>query len=581
MHGISAKYDHLSPVSLTEIRDAEKSVFRLDAAQVPAGTKRLESCLDFLDAQAGTQGYYIVPSKSTCFLMKFRPREDTEYENPEPLMTMFGAKVGETASLIVTETMRFDYRLRTVVQDNHYTISMVYDLTAVDLYEDIILSVYTLTGDAADYNGIARKYRTLQEAKLHLVPLAERVKTDPVMAYAADNMPIIRIRMGWKPVPTPVPEQTPDNEPPMHVACTFRQVEDLMEAMKGQGIEKAEFCLVGWNRKGHDGRWPQAFPVEPELGGEEGLKELTAHADRLGYRVVCHTNNTDAYTVADCWDPEDIIRRKDGTIATTAVNWNGGAYWSGGRTYELCPRIAYEKHQARDFAQMASLGFHGFHYIDVIAIISPRSCFHKDHPLNAEQSAAYINKLLARAKQQFGGAASEGGFDFAAENLDFALYVGFNQIKGIPAVADEIIPLWQLVYHGYILSNPSAETVNYVIKEPMNRLRFHEFGGTPAFYINSKFVDTDGKNWMGDVDLYCATPEQQQDAARQIRKQLDDCAPLASRQLAFMDRHEAVAPGVYRVTYSDGYQVYVNLTETDFVCDGFTVPALDLIQVKV
>ena len=581
MCGISAKFDNLSPIPLAEFRESEKTTYRLEAAQVPAGTGRLEICLDFLDARAGMEGYYIVPSKSTCFLMKFLPREDTEYANPEPLMTMFGAKIGDTASLIVTETMRFDYHLRTQVCGGQYTISMVYDLTQIDLYEDIVLSVYTLTGDAADYNGIARKYRSLQEAKLNLVPLAERIKTDPVMAYAADNMPIIRIRMGWKPVPTPVAEQTPENEPPMHVACTFRQVEDLMEAMKRQGVEKAEFCLVGWNRKGHDGRWPQVFPVEPELGGEEGLKQLTAHADRLGYRVVCHTNNTDAYTIADCFDPEDMIRRKDGSISTTAVNWNGGAYWSGGRTYELCPQIAYEKHQVRDFDQMQSLGFHGFHYIDVIAIISPRSCFHKDHPLNAEQSAAYINKLLVRSRQQFGGAASEGGFDFAAENLDFALYVGFNQINGLPTVADEIIPLWQLVYHGYILSNPSAETVNYVIKEPMNRLRFHEFGGIPAFYINSKFVSTEGKNWMGDVDLFCTTPEQQEEAARQIKKQLDDCAPLAQRQLAFMDRHEIIAPGISRVTYSDGWQVYVNRTDTDYVCDNLTIPAWDLVQVKV
>ena len=65
MHGISAKFDNLTPVSLVEVREAEKTVFRLDAAQVPAGTKRLEICLDFLDAQAGTEGYYIVPSKST------------------------------------------------------------------------------------------------------------------------------------------------------------------------------------------------------------------------------------------------------------------------------------------------------------------------------------------------------------------------------------------------------------------------------------------------------------------------------------------------------------------------------------
>lgn len=569
---ISAKFDEHPPVALHQTQDEEKRTFRLDAHQVPPETRRLEICLDFLSADAGTDGYYIVPSKSTCFLMKFRPREDTEFENPEPLMTMFGAKHGSTATLVVTETMRFDYRLRMAVRGGRYTLSMVYDLTKIDLYEDLVLSVYSLTGNDADYNGVARKYRSIQETRLNLVPIAQRVKTDPVMAYAVDNMPIIRIRMGWKPVPTQVPEQTPENEPPMHVACTFQQVEDLMDAMKRQGIEKAELCLVGWNRMGHDGRWPQIFPVEPALGGEDGLKKLTAHADRLGYRVVCHTNNSDAYSVAECWDPEDIIREKDGSMSVNNV------YWSGGRMYNLCPQIAYEKYQAQDYAQMRPLGFHGFHYIDVIAIVSPHSCFHKDHPLNAEQTSTYINRILARARAEFGGAASEGGYDFAAENLDFALYVGFNLTAGLPPVADEIIPLWQLVYHGYILSNPSAETVNYIIKGSENRLRFHEFGGIPAFYINSKFVDTDGKNWMGDVDLFCATPEQQEETARQIKRQLDDCAPMAPRQLAFLDRHDFLANGVFQTTYSDGFRIVVNLTDTDYVCDTIRVPAHNLVQ---
>ena len=30
--------------------------------------------------------------------------------------------------------------------------------------------------------------------------------------------------------------------------------------------------------------------------------------------------------------------------------------------------------------------------------------------------------------------------------------------------ADARVPLWQLVYNGIILSNPSAETVNYMVK---------------------------------------------------------------------------------------------------------------------
>lgn len=575
MSDIYARADEALRLPLRECRNDDGSVtYHLPAGDVPQETKRLEVCLEFLSARAGMEGYYIVPCVSSCFLMKFISRENTECEVTQHLMTMFGAKLGDEAKLVVTETMRFDYCLRAVVKDGKYTLSMVYDLTKIDLYEDIVLRVYPLTGEEADYNGVARKYRQFQEQKLRLVPLAERAKREPEIAYALDNMPIIRIRMGWKPVPTQVPEQTPENEPPMHVACTFEQVEELMEAMKRQGIEKAELCLVGWNRKGHDGRWPQVFPVEPALGGEEGLKKLTAHAERLGYRIVCHTNNSDAYSVADCWNPEDIIRKKDGSMSVNNV------YWSGGRMYNLCPRMAYEKYQPADYERMQDLGFHGFHYIDVLTVVSPRSCFHKDHPLNAEQTVGYINKILARARAQFGGAASEGGFDFAAENLDYALYVGFNLIKGRLPVADEVIPLWQLVYHGYILSNPWTETVNYVIKEPVNRLRFHEFGGLPTFYINSKFVDTDGGNCMGDVDLYCATPAQQEESARLIKKGLDDCAMLAGRQTAFMDRHEKLAEGVYRTTYSDGWQVVVNLNDKDY-CDGdLRVPAQDMIQVK-
>ena len=574
MSGIYAKLDGALRLMFKERLNSDGSAtYTLPAGDVPPETKRLEVCLDFLNARAGTEGYYIVPSVSACFLMKFIPREDTEYETTAHLMTMFGARLGDEAKLVVMEAMRFDYCLRTAVRKGQYTISMVYDLTKIDLYEDIVLRVYTLTGEEADYSGVARKYRRLQEQKLRLKPLAERAGREPEIAYALDNMPVIRIRMGWKPVPTRVPEQNPENEPPMHVACTFEQVEGLMEAMKRQGIERAELCLVGWNRKGHDGRWPQVFPVEPELGGEEGLKKLTAHAERLGYRVVCHTNNSDAYSVADCWDPDDIIREKAGGMSVNNV------YWSGGRMYNLCPRMAYEKYQPADCERMKDIGFRGFHYIDVLTIVPPRSCFHREHPLNAEQTAGFINRILARARAQFGGAASEGGLDFAAANLDYALYVGFNLTQGLPPVADELIPLWQLVYHGYILSNPWAETVNYVIKGPVNRLRFHEFGGMPTIYLNSRFVE-DGKNWMGDVDLHCATPAQQEESARQIKRELDDCAPLAGRQTAFMERHDKLAEGVYRTTYSDGWQVLVNLNDHDYRDGAITVPALDMIQTR-
>ena len=108
------------------------------------------------------------------------------------------------------------------------------------------------------------------------------------------------MRQGWKPAPSPIPFQTPENEPQMHVACTFDRVGDIAQEFKRQGISDAEFCLVGWNTKGHDGRFPQIFPVEPLLGGEEKLRKLIQKVHDLDYGIVCHDDATAAYTIADC-----------------------------------------------------------------------------------------------------------------------------------------------------------------------------------------------------------------------------------------------------------------------------------------
>ena len=149
--------------------------WRLPRVAVPADTREVIVRFPFLDAGAGEEGYYLVPSKQACFLMNFRQREDLTYENEEALMTMFGARIGDTAWLAVTEGMDYDYRLRITVRQGHYEISMVYDLTKADFYEDLVVAFYPLTGENADYSGVARKYRQLQAAKLHLVPLAEQI----------------------------------------------------------------------------------------------------------------------------------------------------------------------------------------------------------------------------------------------------------------------------------------------------------------------------------------------------------------------------------------------------------------------
>lgn len=564
----------LLPVGFKQ--NKECMTYSISASDVPADAHLVEVEFAFMSVPFGHEGYYVVPTSNTCFLTRFRAREDAVFRSNRVIMPILGYKDKKVAYLICVDGMRYSYSIQIQVKGGKYHLSIIYDLEETDLYEDIVLNIYPIAGVDADYNSIAKKYRQIQVEKNHLQPLFERVKTSEIISYAMKGMPVIRVRMGWKPVPTPVMEQTEENEPPMHIACTFVQVEEIMERLHAKGLERAEFCLVGWNYRGHDGRWPQMLPVEPALGGEAGLKQLIAHAKQLGYRVVLHTNSSDAYSVADVWDENDMIRKKNGEVSINDVTW------SGGRMYHLCPKCAEEKYLPDVLKTTKAFETNGFSYIDVLTIVPLRQCFHPEHALNAEESKKHICNILRSVQSVSGGIASEGGYDFAAGSLDYALYIGFNILDGMPELCDEVIPLWQLVYHGYILSNPSAETINYCIKEPRNRLRFYEYGGFPTVYVYSKFVSTKGRlSWMGLKDVVIDDEAALNESVESIISMMEEYQPFVERQFATMDRHEKLAENVYQTSYSDGYTVICNYSDDPFTIEGHTVPAKDMIQFKI
>lgn len=562
------------PIQMDQLDECER--FLISASSVPDSADIVEIKLTFLNATAGDDGYYVVATNESSFLVNFRERDNTDYRTKNICMPILGFKRATDTYLLTVTGMQYSYTLRVHVFEGQYSVSVLYDLQETALYEDVILNVYKIEGVNADYNAIAKKYQELQIQKLNLRPLTERAKTSAVLRYALAGMPVIRVRMAWKPVPTPVLEQTAETEPALHVACTFAQVEELMDHLHECGLERAEICLVGWNYRGHDGRWPQMLPVEPALGGERGLKQLLAHANELGYRVVFHTNSSDAYRISDIWNEDDIVRKKNGELSINDTTW------SGGRMYHLCPKCAEEKYLAPVLQKLGEYGAEGFSYIDVLTINPIKECFHSKHLSNAKQSAEHLRNILKKTKETTGGVSSEGGSDFAADCLDYSLYVSFNSLKGVPKIADEVIPLWQLIYHGYILSNPSAETVNYCIKSPENRLRFYEYGGIPTIYYYSKFVSEEKRtNWMGAVDMVIDDTKKMQQSCERIVEMMQEYQIFAPRQMAFMQRHEKLAEGVYQTTYSDGYAVVCNYSDVEYHNGAMSVQPQQVQQIKM
>lgn len=217
--------------------------------------------------------------------------------------------------------MRFECNAVITLKNGEYTMSYRFNLRNDKPYEDIIIDFYSLKGKDANYSGMGRLYRKWQLDRGYVKPLRERAKNNEVLAYAAEA-PEVRIRQGWKPLPTPVETQTLENEPKMKVAMTFDRVSELLDEFKVQGIDKAQICLVGWNIRGHDGRRPTMYPVEPELGGEERLIALIKKAKEQGINIVCHTNSGDAYQISPDWSESILAKNPDGTPQKNSI-WSG------------------------------------------------------------------------------------------------------------------------------------------------------------------------------------------------------------------------------------------------------------------
>ncbi len=535
------------------------NIFTVKKQDIPQNTEYIDVVDKGFFVSSGNDGYYCIADcdgkgSGLCY---FENRNDDKREYKQNLMPIYGVKTASSCTLVIVEGYKYDFSIVFEVTNGTYRIYPRFMLYGNTPFDDIVLRYVELDKDST-YSDMAVAYRNYQLQKGNCIPLKERAKQRPALEYAAQS-PEIRIRMGWKPAPAKILEQTPENEPEMKVACTFDRVCDLVDELKKQGVPKAQICLVGWNMRGHDGRYPQIFPVEPALGGEDRLRHLIKYAKDNGYSIVCHTNSTDCYSIAENFCDDIILKDKDGNNC-----YRADVAWSGGRQYHLCPQKAYE-FACRDLPKVRDLGFEGLHYIDVLSVVPLRWCYDKNHPATSADTLGYYEKIMEQSRRLFGGFASEGCFDFASKYLDYGLYVSWVPEEN--SMINKYVPLWQIAYHGIILYNRTTDTVNYPIKPPINRLQVIEDGSRPSFYLYSKFLEGSHQDdWLGKEDLVCDTDEQLVYSVSKIKEACDEYLKLMHLQYEFIISHRETSENVFKTEYSDGTVITV-----DYNSEKYTV----------
>jgi len=427
--------------------------------------------------------------------------------------------------------------------------------------------ILPLKADATlgDFAAAERNHRLEQG---EIVSLREKCQR-PAAEYAR-KYPLIRIRMGWKQSPSPVLHQTPENEPEMHTAVTFARVRDIADSLKSHGVEGVELQLVGWNKSGHDGRFPQLMPPEEKLGGLEEMKKTIEYVKSLGYRISLHTNTIDAVEVANTFTWDDIVVTREGEYFQCG-------HYSGGYAYHVCLEKQL-KNAKRDLPEVAQLGPNGLHFTDVISIVIPDSCHAKEHPCYTADGIRLAQENIHFTSELFGGFSSEGCMDFALKEMYYGLYVSFGDgfgKKHIP-VTDTLVPFFELTYHGIVLYNPTSPTVNYPIKTPKDKLTFYMRGGRPSFYFHSKFRYGE-PNWMGDIDFVTTDNASMNYATALIAEEAEKYARVADLQLVYMKDYIVYENGVEEAIYCNGKRMIGNFNDEPVNFRGHTLKPWELV----
>ena len=549
--------------------------FRLAKERIASDVEAIDVVPDFMTAQKGDEGYWI---DARGAYGRFEHETGAYANDRAGWMPIFGLKRGDTLWYGQVVGWRCDYRFRAEAKDGRYEAFprfMVKELRAYyPVYQDIVVDFHRLDGADADYVGYAKAYRKYQFAHAGIKMARDRAKTNPVTDYLLESF-VIRISQHCRKqvLKDRTLRMTKQNEQPLLVHMPFLICQDFAQQLHDAGVDKATFLSAGWTSGGYDGRYPDMFPVEPAIGGEDGFRAFAKRCNALGFQMSAEVDYTEMYGPADRFNLDLACRYANG-------QYPDGGFWPGGLAYNLCTKKALDLGWCQmDFARLREVIGPGPLFFDVMSAIEPRRCGHPAHKVTSDDMGAVYSRLFELAADAMGGAASECGFDLGIRHLDYVNYlwheIGFWKSNRYKGFLSGVYPVWELVYHGVVFYTSDRWLQNHTYgnedrsngafdfgwgiydrkEDPEKALKMVEFGSRPILYTHS----------FSDIPS--------------IVKAWREYKPVRHLQKEEMVGHRMVREGVFRTDYEGGSRTVVNYNAKPVEVDGVAVPALGYVLI--
>ncbi|MEI8245736.1 MAG: DUF5696 domain-containing protein [Lentisphaerota bacterium] len=406
-----------------------------------------------------------------------------------------------------------------------------------------------LEGQVPDYSDIARVYRNYLLNEVAVPALRQKAETSPEVAYQAGAYmfcPMMGLkRFKWYANPYA------DGSGPLDIYLTYDDLITEMRRSKEAGVGHAVVQMVGFNRDGHDGSYPDIFPLEPKVGGEDGFSRCAKSMRELDYRSSVHLNLRCYSRNSQNFRYETVMRDRDGG---PVVNQTGPE----GEDFNACPWAAAAPFIQDILPRLKALGADGGVYFDFMLGVLFR-CYQTRH-CHGVTRRDYMNgvlKFFEQAKHIFGSVRAENAIAPALSITD-ASHTIIHPRRGESYLADselrqrglfdESVAMMVVVYHGLV----------FYYNEPIT-LGERDYWDMVLYNLSIGAGPRD--------ELRGSSP--QFDRLRALEYKLF-CEQLKWLRFEFIDRIERCGQ-VVRTTYSDGTVTLVNFGREPATLDGCTL----------
>ena len=331
---------------------------------------------------------------------------------------------------------------------------------------------------------------------------------------------------------------------------TFKQADKMIEELEASGVKSLDVQLKGWTKNGYYAD-PIQFPVNSDLGGNNGLKDLTKkYQDKDGVNINLETNLIEARA-----------SEKGYNMSTDTLTLGNYSIFSdfGNKMYLLSPNVAKGNfNQLMKDSKEYSVNGVNFYSLGQYLLYN----YNSDNKVNLAQCKLIWQSMLKDAKDTYDTVIVQGGNQYVLQSADRVTDIPYEDAGY--RITTKSVPVYQIALHGLVEFTGQAGNLSSDLTE--EKLKWVEYGYTPYFELSydgsEELMHTDYNN------LFSSTFSTWKDEAVKIYKEYND--NLKDVWHAFIVNHEEIATDVYKVTYDNGKVVYVNYNDKEYVVDNST-----------